>query len=158
MLRPLLARDRGPLATLLRSVESFGEAEVEVALELIDEVIARGPATSYRVLVAIGDDEDEPLLGYVCFGATPMTETTFDLYWIVVDPRARGRGVAGVLCAALEHHVRDAGGKNIRVETSSQDEYTAATRFYRRQGFEERGRIPDFYRIGEDLLTFVKRV
>ncbi|MCB9570314.1 MAG: N-acetyltransferase, partial [Myxococcales bacterium] len=47
---------------------------------------------------------------------------------------------------------------NIRVETSSQDEYTAATRFYRRQGFEERGRIPDFYRIGEDLLTFVKRV
>lgn len=158
MLRPLLARDRGPLAALLRSVDSFGDADVEVALELIDEVIARASATSYRVLVALGTEEDEPLLGYVCFGATPMTDTTFDLYWIAVDPRARGRGVAGVLCAALEHHARETGAKNIRVETSSEDEYAAATRFYRRQGFDECGRIPDFYRVGEDLLTFVKRV
>ncbi|KIG19369.1 D-alanine-D-alanine ligase [Enhygromyxa salina] len=142
----------------MRSVDNFGEPELEVALELIDEVLARGEHTSYRVLVAAGAGEDEPILGYVCFGATPMTETTFDLYWIVVAPLARGRGVGRALCDALDLHVRDVGGKNIRVETSSQTEYEAATRLYQRQGFRECGRIADFYREGDDLITFVKRV
>lgn len=142
----------------MRSVDNFGEPEIEVALELIDEVLARGPQTSYRVIVAVESGEDEAILGYVCFGATPMTDTTYDLYWIVVAPEARGRGVGQALCEALEVHVREMGGKNIRVETSSQTEYEAATRFYERQQFHECGRIPDFYRDGDDLITFIKRV
>ena len=142
----------------MRSVENFGTSEIEVALELIDEVLTRGEETSYQALAAIGDGENERLLGYVCFGATPMTESTYDLYWIVVDPIARGRGVGQALCSALEHHVREARGKIIRVETSSQEAYGDAMRFYDRQAFVECGRVPDFYRTGDDLITFIKTV
>lgn len=151
-------RDRARLVALLQSVDNFGPAEREVALELVDEVIARGDETSYRVVVAVDTGVDEPLLGYVCFGATPMTDTTFDLYWIVVAPTARGRGVGKALCKALEEHVRRAGATNIRVETSSQTEYADATNFYHAQKFQVCGTIRDFYRAGDDLVTFVKRV
>ena len=158
MLRPLFARDRESLAALLRSVDNFGESEVDVALELIDEVLARGEQTSYRALAAFEPGDAETLVGYVCFGATPMTEATYDLYWIVVSPAARGRGVGHALCAALEHNVRTSGGKTIRVETSSQNEYASAMIFYRRQNFRECGRVPNFYREGDDLITFIKTV
>jgi len=32
--------------------------------------------------------------GYICYGPTPMTDGTYDLYWIASDPRVRGQGSA----------------------------------------------------------------
>ena len=53
-----------------------------VALELVDA--AAVSAADYEILVA----DNGTLLGYVCFGPTPMTVRTFDLYWLVVHAPA----------------------------------------------------------------------
>jgi ribosomal protein S18 acetylase RimI-like enzyme len=134
----------------------FTKEEVSVALELIDAALA-DPDGEYRVLVAEGDGP-WPLAGYVCFGPTPMTEGTWDLYWIVTQPEARGRGVARSLVERMEHELRARGARRVRVETSHLDNYGAAHAFYERLQYPVVARLPDFYRPGDDLLVMMKRL
>jgi len=113
---------------------------------------------SYEARVAVDDDPaaGERVLGYACFGATPMTEATFDLYWLVVAENARGRGLGGALFAAVEAELKQRNGRIVRVETSSLEGQGGARRFYEKTGFRLAGAIPDFYRQGDDLLLFAK--
>ena len=157
-LRDLKATDRDRLEDLLRRVENFREEDVDVALELVDDRLQHGDRSTYAFLLAFDDEQERSLLGYACFGPTPMTEHTFDLYWVAVTPEQKGRGIGRQLCAAVEEAVRNRGGRRIRVETGTRPEYTGTIRFYLRIGYDTVGRIRDFYRDGDDLLTFVKRV
>jgi len=154
-IRRLAPPDRDEIAELLRTSGTFNDGEIAVALEVVDASIA-APGRDYHVLVA--DDEGGVLAGYVCFGPTPMTESTYDLYWVATRTGLRGRGVGTRLVLAMEAEVRDRGGRLVRVETSQLGEYDAARAFYARLAYVEVGRIRDFYRAGDDLVTLAKRL
>ncbi len=139
------------LQSILDRTANFLPDEVEVARELIDESVGDAE-TTYQTLVA---HDDKPL-GYVCFGRTPMTDHTFDLYWIVVDATLQGHGIGRLLYGEMEKMVRVQSGKIIRIETSSSEGYDATQAFYHRLGFEELSHIKDFYRDGDALITFVR--
>jgi ribosomal protein S18 acetylase RimI-like enzyme len=98
------------------------------------------------------------VLGYLCYGATPMTDATADLYWIATDPAARGAGLGKALHAALVEILRAEGRLWIRVETSSHDDYNGTVAFYERLGYQTVSRIEGFYRPGDDLITMFYRV
>lgn len=100
----------------------------------------------------------ESLAGYVCYGPTPMTDGSWDLYWIVTHPDARGLGVATALVRRMEAELRALGARRIRVETSRLDGYGAARAFYERLGYPLVAVLPDFYRPGDDLLVMLKRL
>jgi ribosomal protein S18 acetylase RimI-like enzyme len=68
------------------------------------------------------DDQDQPV-GYICYGPTPMTQGTFDLYWIVVDPNVQGRGIGSELLNFLEEVVREKEGRMILADTSTIPQY-----------------------------------
>ncbi len=127
-----------------------------MAVELIDDTLKR-PESGYETLVAV-DGPDEDPLGYTCFGRTPMTQQTWDLYWIAVDPATQGRGVGKQLLAAFEELIRHRTGTGtiVRVETSSQEEYDGTVAFYLRNAYETIGRIKGFYRADDDLLILAK--
>jgi ribosomal protein S18 acetylase RimI-like enzyme len=137
-------------------VEAFSREDTSCALELIDSAL-NSPARDgdYRVLVAELDDQ---LVGYICYGPTPMTEATWDLYWLATDSRWQRRGVAAALCRAMEDELRGLGGRLVRVETSSTDGYGAAQSFYERNGYPEACRIPGFYKPGDDLIIMFKQL
>jgi ribosomal protein S18 acetylase RimI-like enzyme len=159
-----LPSDRAQLIDIISQGAGFRSAEVACAIELLDAALA--PAESgepsesdgYEARVAVSDEDGQPerVLGYACFGATPMTEATFDLYWLVVAEEARGRGIGAGLFAAVEAELGQRGGRIIRVETSSLEGQGGARRFYEKTGFRLAGAIPDFYREGDDLLVFAK--
>ncbi|AKU90121.1 D-alanine-D-alanine ligase [Vulgatibacter incomptus] len=109
----------------------------------------------YKILVAGEGDE---LAGYVCFGPTPMTEATWDLYWIASTPAFRGKGAGSRLLLAMEEDVRRRGGMQVRIETSSMGEYAATRAFYDRHAYAEASRLPDFYKPGDDLVTLYKKI
>lgn len=156
-LRPLAAADRAPLEAVLRATGSFFDEEVEVALELIDYGI-KG-SQDYRFLVAAdGPAPGDKVLGYACWGPTPMTDRTFDLYWIAVDPRRQGGGVGRALMAAVEQRLRSEGARLLLVETASKESYAATRAFYERIGYEEVARTPDFYRDGDDRVVYARRL
>jgi ribosomal protein S18 acetylase RimI-like enzyme len=87
-----------------------------------------------------------------------MTLGTYDLYWIATHRDARGRGVATRLVAAMEEELRRQGARIVRIETSQMEAYGAARAFYARIGYDEVGRIRDFYRPGDDLVTLAKKL
>lgn len=125
------------------------------AIELLDAALARAEGNTYEALVAADEVDDQPV-GYVCFGQTPMTDATFDLYWLVVADAQRGRGIGRGLLAATEAHLRGRGARTIRVETSSLEGQGGAARFYESAGYRRVGVIPAFYRPGDDLMIFAK--
>ena len=159
MIRAVQAGDRPAIAAMLEA-DTFVASEVAVALELVDSAIEHGgdARADYRVLVATDADAAGVALGYVCYGPTPMTDSTWDLYWLCTAAAARGRGIGGALVADMERAIAAAGGRRVRVETSVEEAYGAARSFYQRHGYLEVGRIPDFYKPGDDLLTLCKQI
>jgi ribosomal protein S18 acetylase RimI-like enzyme len=153
-IRPLEGKDRESLASLIRRIETFSPEEVEVAIELVD--LALQPNNrDYRILVA---DRDGTLVGYVCYGPTPMTEGTYDLYWIASDPEVRGQGVGASLVSGMEADLRRRTARIIRVETSATEAYGPTRGFYASMKYTEEARIRDFYKVGDDLIILSKRV
>jgi len=153
--------DRARLEAALRSDTTFLEEEVAVALELVDRALeshADLVACEHDYTVLIADLSGFPVAGYICFGRTPMTEGTWDLYWVVTHAEARGRGIARSLIRAMELEVADRGASAIRVETSQKESHGAARRLYDRLGYPEHARFPDFYRVGDDLIVYYKRL
>lgn len=132
-------------------LDDFTPEEKDVALELIDEAAGKNP--EYEVLVAL---EGDTLAGYVCFGKTPMTQGTYDLYWLGVCPNQRKRGLGRALVDALSDQLTQRSGMLIRVETSSQEAYGGTIDFYNAAGFSEAARVPKFYAANDDLLIFTR--
>lgn len=149
-IRKLANADRLPLAELLAATKEFTPDEVEVALELIDASLEG--SDDYHVLVA--EDASGQAAGYICFGATAMTEGTFDLYWIAVRPVDKGKGLGRALVAAMEQSLVTLGARLVRVETESSSAYDATRAFYDALGYERAAVFRDFYRPGTDLVTY----
>src|SRR5512135_2520890 len=89
-IRSLFEKDRARLLSMLIKTRVFTSVEIEVAMELVDSVLKDPTQRDYQIHCLV-DDQDE-VVGYVCYGPTPMTEGTFDLYWIAVDPDFQKKG------------------------------------------------------------------
>jgi ribosomal protein S18 acetylase RimI-like enzyme len=141
------------LVRLTRETGFFRPDEVAVAQELLTESTQKGEETGYQVYVA---SEGRRAVGYVCFGLTPLTRGTWDIYWIAVHPRHQSRGIGGRLMRRAEEEIRGKGGRLILIETSSQELYEPTRRFYRSLEYQEVSRIPDFYDVGDARVTLAK--
>ena len=141
---------------MLIEARVFTREEINVAMELIDIVMKDEKQKDYKIDCMV-DGQDQPV-GYICYGPTPMTEGTFDLYWIVVDPSFQGQGIGSKLVDFLEKVLKGMDGRMILAETSSIPEYVDAQRFYLQKRFKEVGRVPDYYYPGNDRITYCKRL
>ena len=155
-IRPLNAADRNRIEALTEKTGSFRPAEVKVALEVFDAGlgIVRPRDPDYELA---GAELDGELLGWACWGPVPCTEGTFDLYWIVVDRAAQGRGVGSALIEAMERSVHGR-ARMIVVETAGRSDYAGTREFYSRRGYRVEARIPNYYAPGDDLVVYVKPV
>lgn len=153
-MRELFSTDLPALSVILHDCGAFTEVEIACATELLEIVLNDPQQQDYQVAVA---EQDGQVSGYILYGPVPLTEGTYDIYWIAVAPQAQGRGVGRQLMAHAEEQAKIARGRMICLETSSQGHYQRTREFYRQAGYQEESRIRDFYRIGDDRLTYVKR-
>ena len=152
-IRPMVGDDRTEIVKILRAIPEFTPSEVEVATELIDLYLQHGTDSDYHILVAEAGSRPA---GYICYGPTPMTDGTWDIYWIAVSAERQNRGIGRKLLSAAEAKIKKADGRLILIETSSKEEYEKTRRFYRNQSYEQITRIPDFYSPGDDKLVLRK--
>jgi ribosomal protein S18 acetylase RimI-like enzyme len=145
--------DLPALAQMLRDVQVFTEEEVRCGVELAEQTLAG--EDGYHWVLA---EEGESLLGVICYGSVPLTVGTWDLYWILRSPRAPSRGVAKVLLEACEADLRNHRGRLLVLNTSGTPAYQPARDFYLRNGFELSARLIEYYRPGDDLCIFTKRI
>lgn len=140
---------------LVRATGFFTQEEEEIALELVEDRLIKGEASDYEFLFA---HRGGAVMGYSCYGRIPLTQSSYDLYWIVVDPAAQGSGVGRRLIAATEGAVIEAGGTALYAETSSRAQYDPTRAFYARSGYTAAAEFPDFYAPGDGKVVFVKRL
>ena len=149
-IRPLRPGDRAAAAAALQASRAFSEEEVSVALEMIDA----GLASADYVLPAA--EIDGEVCGYACIGRTPLTRSTWHLYWICVHPRAQRQGAGQALQLHIDEFVRARGGERLVVETSGRPDYEGQRRFYETMGYQAAGRIYDYYKPGDDCILYCK--
>ena len=155
-IRPINPRDRSRIKEMVISSGKFNQEEIETSLELVDEALEIGEESGYLIVVLEVGKEHPGVKGYACYGPTPLTQGVYDLYWIVTDPVAQGKGFGRHLLEYVEKDIVKRGGRMLLIETSSQESYGATIRFYKRNGYKRVARIKDFYRIGDDKLMFLK--
>ncbi len=141
---------------MLIKTRAFTSEEIEVAMELIDVVLKDQTQKDYQIH-CLADDQDQTI-GYICYGPTPMTQGTFDLYWIAVDPDFQEQGVGSNLLSFLEEVIGVKGGRMILADTSTIPQYEKTRKFYLKNGFQEVARIPDYYHPGNDRVTFCRKL
>lgn len=153
-LRPVGRAHRAQLERLTRATGLFREDEVATAVELLDANLAG--SDDYRFVGAFGDSPEHTLAGYACWGPTPGTTGTCDLYWIAVDPAWQGKGVGTQLVREVERQLMADGCRLVVVETSSRADYGPTRRFYERRGYTRAATIPGYYAPGDDLVIYTK--
>ncbi|MEX0939493.1 MAG: GNAT family N-acetyltransferase [Pirellulales bacterium] len=151
----VIPADRAAVRSILESTVVFAPAEIEVAIELVDERLSKGAASTYEFIFAtLGDTA----IGYACYGPIPLTIARYDLYWIAVDTGHQGRHVARRLLQESERRIAQSGGEAIYIETSSRPCYEPARSFYLRSGYQLAAELPHFYAPGDHKLIYVKRL
>ncbi len=140
---------------ILRDTPEFKPVEVTVAEEVIDSYLRNPDGSGYHVFVA---EADSAIGGYIGYGPTPLTEGTWDIYWIAVAPEKQDRGIGRALLAHAEDKIKGAQGRLIVIETSSQAAYEKTRHFYSGRGYQVIGRLPDFYAPDDDKLILQKRL
>ena len=152
-IRPMTAGDKPAVMRIVRATSEFTPGEVIVAEEVIDSYLGNRAGSGYYVLVA---EVDSVVVGYICYGPTPLTDGTWDLYWEAVTQEKQGLGIGGTLMKCAEARIREANGRLALIETSSKPDYEKTRCFHRSQGYEEICRVPDFYAVGDDKLILRK--
>lgn len=145
--------DRDAILEFMRGTGMFRPDEIDIAAEVLDDALAAGPAGHYQSYTA---ELFGRIVGWVCFGPTPCTVGTYDIYWIAVDQSMQGKGIGKALMTHSEQLIRQLGGRLAIVETNGREEYNPTRQFYLRCGYTLAARVQDFYSIGDDKVIFTK--
>lgn len=148
-----VAADREAILNAVAATLAFRPDELAIATEVLDDALRDGPAGDYQSYTA---EVDGAVAGWICFGPTPCTVSTFDIYWIAVHPGCHGRGIGTALMARAEAEIQSAGGRLAVAETSGRLSYAATRRFYAELGYRKAAVVPDFYAPGDDQVVFTK--
>jgi ribosomal protein S18 acetylase RimI-like enzyme len=151
----VLPSDSQDVRAIVASTGFFYDHEIEVAVELVEERLAKGLQSGYYFLFA---ERQERVIGYSCYGPIACTAESFDIFWIAVHNDCRSQGIGKILLKKTEELIAAAKGRSIWVETSSQKKYEPTRAFYLRNGYQLEAALKDFYGPHDDKVVYVKRL
>lgn len=150
---PLLEKHTDELVQMAHQTGFFKDHEVVALREVLDDYHAENKEFGHHGFILA--EEGKPL-GFVYFAPAPMTEGSWQLWWIVVRADIQGRGLGGRLLRFSEDFCRDQGGRVMFIETSSQEKYDPTRKFYLRYGYNQEAVLREFYAAGDDMVVYRK--
>ena len=102
-------------------------------------------------------DADGPV-GFCFARLEPLTNGTWNMLALAVDPDRQGTGVGGAIVAELENRLSQKGARVLIAETSGREDFALIWAFYAIQGFDCVSTIPQFWDVGDDKLTYHKEL
>jgi ribosomal protein S18 acetylase RimI-like enzyme len=148
-------KDPARIKEIVSSTGFFRQDEIRVAVELVEEWLAKGEASGYEFLFVEVAGET---VAYSCYGLIPCTLHSYDLYWIATHKDFMNKGIGRALLRETENAIWKSGGTGIYVETSSKPQYAPTRAFYENNGYILKARYEDFYDRGDDKCVYIKRV
>ena len=146
-------KDLKAVRDITASTGFFYDEEVDTAVELVEDRLAKGPRCGYHFLFA---EQDGRSVGYTSFGPIACTRESFDLYWIVVAGDYRGKGLGTRLLEQSEDSIYALGGRRVYIETSARPLYEPTRAFYLARGYSVVAEMEDFYAPGDAKVVYVK--
>ncbi len=154
LIRKASVGDTAPVMEIIRETGFFRSVEEEVALEVLEDA-AFANNGSYQSYVAVSGGKTA---GWVCFGSTPCTLGTFDIYWIAVDLKLQRSGIGSKLLKFAEQEIISQNGRLIVIETSGTEKYRKTQKFYEGNGYRLNCIVDDFYAEGDGKMIYVKKI
>ena len=155
MPRPAAPADTPRLVALAAATGVFKPLEIDALREVLDDYHAGNHAFGHRC-VTVADGADAT--GFAYYAPAAMTDRTWELWWIAVDPAAHGRGRGSDLLTFAEAEVTAAGGRLLVIDTSTTPAYTPTRRFYVKHGYTLAAEIADFWADGDGKAVYAKRL
>jgi len=146
-------RDLQQVREITDSTGFFYPEEVDTAVELVEDRLAKGPRCGYHFLFA---EQDGQTVGYTSFGPIACTRESYDLYWIVVSGKYRGKGLGTQLLEQSEEAIALRGGTRVYIETSARPLYEPTRAFYLARGYSQIAELEDFYAPGDAKVMYLK--
>ena len=156
MIRKLKYEDRNLIEKILTDTNNFNSDEINTAMELIDVYLNVRDQKDYEIFVDEG--ENGIIYGYVCIGQRPLTKSTYDLYWIAVNPSVQSKGIGSGLIKYIEELVKNRNGRLILIETSGKPSYEKERKFYEKNQYNKITEIKDFYDENDSLVIYGKYI
>jgi ribosomal protein S18 acetylase RimI-like enzyme len=156
MIRKLKYEDRNRIEKILTDTNNFNSDEINTAMELIDIYLNVRDQKDYEIFVDEG--ENGIINGYICIGQRPLTKSTYDLYWIAVNPSVQSKGIGSGLIKYIEEYIENKNGKLILLETSGKPSYEKERKFYEKNSYNKITEIKDFYDEGDSLVIYGKYI
>ena len=147
--------DTATIEEIVRSTGFFYDHEIPVACELAEERLLKGIESGYFFVFA---EIEGRVVSYSCYGPTPCTAGTYDLYWIVTHHDFRGKGAGIQVLHETIRQVKLLNGRLLVAETSTKDQYQPTRQFYEKNGFTCEATVADFYAPGDGKAIFVIRL
>ncbi len=144
------------MISIIEGSENLTDEEKDCAIELLDIYLNDASQDDYLFLAAT--NEGDIPMGYVCYGKAALAMGVYDIYWILVGPTDRGKGVGKILLRHIESVLTKDGARMLVAETSGLPSYERARSFYLRNGFKEEARIKGFFKPGDDKVIYVKNL
>lgn len=146
--------DKKGIEEILRSTEYFYEFEIQTALEIADETLAKGTEASGYYWTKITDEDG--LIAFANYGKNAFSTHSWDLYWIAVHQNSRNKRLGSLLLKSIEDDVRKLGGKILWIETSGRPLYASTESFYRKNGYQLQASLKEFYGPGDPKQIYSK--
>jgi ribosomal protein S18 acetylase RimI-like enzyme len=147
-IRPATAADVPAMKKVIAATELFPE-------DMLDDMMAPFlSGNSLGELWFVATASNAVGLGYCA--QERMTEGTWNMLLIAVDPVEQNKGFGQELMAYAEQTTRQRGARILLVETSGLSEFEPTRNFYRNQNYEEEARLRDYYKHGEYKIIFRK--
>jgi ribosomal protein S18 acetylase RimI-like enzyme len=154
MIRPARPEDTPTLLEITRGTDMFSATDVEALQGVLDDYHASG----YDTHKAVTYEDNGQIVGFAYWALAPITDRTWDLWWIVVNKKTQARGVGGKLIRHVEDDIRSRNGRLLLLETSSLPSYALTRKFYLKHGYDVLCTLSDYYADGHDMVVFRKRL
>lgn len=150
MIRPTIAADTSTVISLADATGLFDPHQLkELSLLLANSLDGSTGSQAFWLT-----DDDSGPVGVAYCEPERMTNQTWNLQLIAIHPSRQGQGRGTALLRHVEQTLVARGGRMLIVETSGSPDFEGVRRFYANCGYQEEGRIRDFYATGYDKVTF----
>ena len=156
MIRPTTPDDTAALIALAEATGVFKPHEIVALDEVLADYHAANHAYGHAATTAL--DATGTVVGFAYLAPAAVTDRTWELWWLAVDPRHQGYGHGRSLLEHAEDHARRAAARLLLIETSDTPVYHPTRGFYLKAGYTQAAVVADFYADGDGKVVYAKRI